>query len=52
MGCLPMLLLFPLGFGIGYLMAGDTGGLWGAGVGFLSGWLAMAAFVKALRARR
>jgi hypothetical protein len=52
MGCLPMLLLFPLGFGIGYLMAGDIGGLWGAGVGFVAGLLAMAAFVKALRARR
>jgi len=52
MGCLPILLLFPLGFGIGYLIAGDIGSLWGAGVGFVAGLLAMAVFVKALRARR
>jgi hypothetical protein len=52
MGCLPLLLLFPLGFGIGYLMAGATGGLWGAGIGFVLGVLAMAMFIKALRGRR
>ncbi len=52
MGCLPVLLLFPLGFGIGYLVGGDRGGLWGAGIGLLLGVLAMAWFVKALRGRR
>jgi hypothetical protein len=52
MGCLPILLLFPLGFGIGYLAGGDIGGLWGAGAGLLLGVLAMVLFVKALRGRR
>ena len=49
MGCLPMLLLFPLGCGVGYLVAGERGALWGAGIGFLLGLLAMALFIKALR---
>ena len=52
MGCLPVLLLFPLGFGIGYLAGGDVGGLWGAGIGLLLGVVAMVLFVKALRGRR
>jgi hypothetical protein len=52
MGCLPILLLFPLGFGIGYLFDGQTGALWGAGTGLLLGLLVMALFVRALRARR
>jgi hypothetical protein len=52
MGCLPLLLLFPLGCGVGYLLAGQTGALWGAGIGFLLGLLAMALFIKALRGRR
>ena len=52
MGCLPMLLLFPLGFGVGYLIAGQIGALWGAGAGFLLGLLAMVLFIKALRGRR
>ena len=52
MGCLPVLLLFPTGFGIGYLIAGDLGALWGAGVGLLLGVLLMIAFIKALRSRR
>ena len=51
MGCLPLLLLFPLGFGVGYLVAGETGALWGAGIGFLLGVLAMMTLVKALRGR-
>ncbi|TPG09858.1 hypothetical protein EAH75_15120 [Rhodanobacter glycinis] len=41
MGCLPLLLLFPAGFGVGYLIGGDLGGLWGAGAGLLLGVLAM-----------
>src|SRR3546814_9720779 len=32
MGCLPVLLLFPLGAGVGYLIGGDVGALWGAGL--------------------
>ncbi len=52
MGCLPLLLLFPLGCGVGYLVAGQIGALCGAGIGFLLGLLAMALFVKALRGRR
>lgn len=52
MGCLPILLLFPLGFGVGYLIAGNIGGLWGASCGFVLGLLAMIGFVKALRSRR
>jgi tetrahydromethanopterin S-methyltransferase subunit G len=51
-GCLPLLLLFPLGFGAGYLIGGDIGGLWGAGIGLLLGVLAMAWLIKALRRRR
>lgn len=52
MGCLPVLLLFPLGFGLGYLIAGNPGALWGAGGGLMLGLLLMALFVKALRGRR
>lgn len=51
-GCLPVLLLFPLGFGIGYLVAGNLGAIWGAGIGLLLGVLLMIAFIKALRGRR
>ncbi|MEO6800849.1 MAG: hypothetical protein ABI178_13000 [Rhodanobacter sp.] len=49
MGCLPVLLLFPLGAGLGYLVAGERGALWGAGLGLLSGLLCMTWFVKAMR---
>lgn len=52
MGCLPLLLLFPLGCGVGYLIHGQTGALWGAGVGFLLGLLTMGWFIKAMRGRR
>jgi len=52
MGCLPILLLFPLGFGVGYLLAGNSGALWGAGIGLLLGLLSMVLFIKALRGRR
>ncbi len=52
MGCLPILLLFPLGFGIGYLFDGPTGALWGTGTGLLLGLLLLALFVRALRSRR
>jgi hypothetical protein len=52
MGCLPLLLLFPLGCGVGYLIAGQMGTLWGASIGLLLGLLAMGLFIKALRGRR
>ncbi|MHB1056977.1 MAG: hypothetical protein ACYC0F_03715 [Rhodanobacter sp.] len=52
MGCLPILLLFPLGFGVGYLVAGNLGALWGAGIGLSLGLLMMILFIKALRGRR
>ena len=52
MGCLPILLLFPLGFGLGYLIDGNHGALWGAGTGFAVGVFLMVLFVKALRGRR
>ncbi len=52
MGCLPMLLLFPLGFGVGYLVDGNSGALWGAGIGFAVGLVLMVLFIKALRGHR
>lgn len=52
MGCLPVLLLVPLGFGLGHLLAGNPGALWGAGGGLLLGLLLMALLIKALRGRR
>ncbi|MEO9079433.1 MAG: hypothetical protein ABI268_08985 [Rhodanobacter sp.] len=51
MGCLPLLLLFPLGFGMGYLISGPSGALWGAGIGLLLGVLVMWLFIRALRHR-
>ena len=38
MGCLPLLLLFLLGTLIGYLVDGDTGMLWGSGIGWRGRW--------------
>ena len=52
MGCLPILLLFPLGAGVGYLIAGPIGALWGAGIGLVVGFALMSVFIKALRERR
>lgn len=52
MGCLPILVLFPLGFGLGYVIGGNQGALWGAGIGFGIGIVLMALFIKALRGRR
>lgn len=52
MGCLPVLLLFPPGFGIGYLIGGDHGALWGAGIGFALDVLLLVLFAKALRGKR
>ena len=52
MGCLPLLLLFPLGAGIGYLIAGEPGALWGAGIGVVVGLLLMGMLIRAMRQRR
>ncbi|HEY0197406.1 MAG TPA: hypothetical protein VGC19_02540 [Rhodanobacter sp.] len=52
MGCLPVLLLFPLGAGVGYLIGGQVGALWGACVGLVVGLALMGVFIRALRGRR
>jgi hypothetical protein len=52
MGCLPVLLLFPLGAGVGYLIDGQIGALWGAGAGLVAGLALMGVFLRALRGRR
>ncbi|MBU6247498.1 MAG: hypothetical protein KGN77_07050 [Xanthomonadaceae bacterium] len=52
MGCLPLPLLFLAGFGLGWLIDGATGALWGAGIGLLLGLLAMSWLVRAIRRRR
>ena len=52
MGCLPLLLLFPLGAGIGYLVAGNIGALWGAGIGVALGGVLMGLLMRLMRRRR
>jgi hypothetical protein len=52
MGCLPLLLLFPLGAGAGFLLADAAGVLWGAGSGCMLGVVAMGMFVRMLRGLR
>lgn len=49
MGCLPIIILFMLGAGIGYGVGGAAGSLWGAGLGLLLGTLGAAALVWHLR---
>lgn len=49
MGCFPIIILFMLGAGAGYLTDGATGALWGAGGGVLLGALAGAWLVWHLR---
>jgi hypothetical protein len=51
MGCLPVLLLFPLGAGLGYLAGGDVGALWGADIGVVLGLLLMGLLIRAVRQR-
>ena len=51
MGCLPLPLLFLLGCGIGWLVAGRSGAAWGAIAGALLGTAAMAWFLRAMRRR-
>ncbi|MGA0587615.1 hypothetical protein ACO2Q2_10880 [Dyella sp. KRB-257] len=52
MGCLPLPLLFLLGFGIGHLAAGRAGALLGAGIGLLLGLFAMGWLIRAMRGKR
>lgn len=49
MGCLPIIVLFLAGFGIGYVADGRAGAMWGAGIGLLVGLLAGIAVVLYLR---
>lgn len=52
MGCLPLLLLFPLGAGIGYVVVGEIGALWGAGIGVALRAVLMGLLIRFLRRRR
>ncbi|MEW5836750.1 MAG: hypothetical protein AB1832_16940 [Pseudomonadota bacterium] len=52
MGCLPLPLLFLAGVGLGGLIDGATGALWGAGVGLVLGLAALGWLVRAIRGRR
>ena len=52
MGCFPLILLFALGTGIGYVSAGRAGALWGAGIGLLLGIVSGVAMVHWMRGKR
>ena len=52
MGCLPVMLLFVLGFGLGYLLDGRGGAIWGAGIGLVLGALLGVLLTRLLRGRR
>lgn len=52
MGCLPLIVLFALGTGIGYAVDGRHGALWGAGIGLLLGLASGTALVKLMRGPR
>ncbi|MBB5360877.1 hypothetical protein HDE76_004125 [Rhodanobacter sp. ANJX3] len=49
MGCLPVPLFFLIGFGVGYLVDGQHGALWGAGIGLVVGVIGMGIMIKAMR---
>jgi len=51
-GCLPVPLLFLLGFGLGYAIDGQRGAMWGAGIGLVLGLAGMGWLVVLLRRRR
>lgn len=46
------MLLFVIGFGIGYLIDGRSGAVWGAGTGLLVGIVVGVLLMLALRGRR
>lgn len=49
MGCLPIIILFVLGTGIGWWLDGSTGAVWGAGIGIAIGIVAGLVLVFLLR---
>ncbi|HET7267846.1 MAG TPA: hypothetical protein VFJ15_07020 [Oleiagrimonas sp.] len=49
MGCLPIIVLFVLGTGLGWWLNGATGAVWGAGIGIAVGIAAGLALVYVLR---
>lgn len=52
MGCLPLPILFVLGFLIGRAVAGNSGALWGAGIGLVLGIALGGLFIMLIRRRR
>jgi hypothetical protein len=52
MGCLPLPILFVLGFLIGRAMGGTDGALWGAGIGLTVGLVLAGVFVALVRRQR
>ncbi|WP_019466726.1 hypothetical protein [Dyella japonica] len=52
MGCLPLPILFVLGFLIGRAVAGNNGALWGAGIGLVLGIVLGGLLVMMIRRRR
>ena len=52
MGCLPVMLLLVVGFGVGYAIDGRGGAVVGAGIGLLLGAVAGIALMHLLRGRR
>ncbi len=52
MGCLPLPILFVLGFLIGRAVGGTDGALWGAGIGLAAGLVLAGVFVVLVRRRR
>ena len=52
MGCLPLPILFVLGFLIDRAVGGTEGALWGAGIGLVVGLLLAGIFVAMVRRRR
>ncbi|MFC4526646.1 hypothetical protein ISN76_11720 [Dyella halodurans] len=52
MGCLPLPILFVLGFLIGKAVGGSSGALWGAGLGLVLGLLLAGLFITLVRRRR
>lgn len=49
MGCLPIIVLFVLGSGLGWWLGGATGAVWGAGIGIALGIAAGVVLVYLLR---
>ena len=52
MGCLPIIALFLLGTGVGWLLDGGQGALWGAATGIALGLLATLVLGAVLRRAR